>query len=264
MAQQQIKGATGTLGSGGALDTYVVPGAVIITPYAVSTIFDGSGASGSFLPCLTFKTQTGAVIARCPAPEVASGDTAEVSWFPHVAQAAATPVGSGIQFDTEPQDGDWLFVETTGSNPDLAQSSIQFTNTGNDGIQLVDKGAGGVSLGATADGGIILNSEGTSHGKLDLESSATDGELIIRNTGSNGLLISDDSSSGISMTQVSDGGITLFDEGTGGIFIAGNSTGGVFLYDNGGGGIFMRGLPNSAPGASNQLWNNGGVLNITP
>lgn len=95
MAQQQIKGATGSLGSGGSLDVYDVPGSVIVTPYSVSATFDGSGAGGAFLPCLTFKTQTGAVIARCPAPEVASGDTAEVSWFPHVAQAAAAPAPSG-------------------------------------------------------------------------------------------------------------------------------------------------------------------------
>lgn len=90
MTQQQIKGVTGSLGSGGSLDVYDVPGSVIVTPYSVSATFDGSGAGGAFLPCLTFKTQTGAVIARCPAPEVASGDTAEVSWFPHVAAAGGS------------------------------------------------------------------------------------------------------------------------------------------------------------------------------
>lgn len=85
MAQEQIKGDTGDLGSDGSLTTYTVPGSAIVTPYSVSASFDGTGASGPFLPCLTFKTITGAVIARCPAPGVAQGGTAEVSWFPHVA-----------------------------------------------------------------------------------------------------------------------------------------------------------------------------------
>lgn len=90
MAQEQIKGDTGSLGSGGSMVTYTVPGSAVVTPYTVSATFDGTGAGGSFLPCLTFKTITGAVIARCPAPEVASGSTAEVSWFPHVASATSS------------------------------------------------------------------------------------------------------------------------------------------------------------------------------
>jgi len=94
VAQQQIQGTTGSLGAGGALAVYNVPGSAIVTPYSASATFDGTGAGGAFLPCLTFKTQTGAVIARCPAPEVASGDVAEVSWFPHVASAAAAPSSS--------------------------------------------------------------------------------------------------------------------------------------------------------------------------
>lgn len=101
MAQQQIKAETGALGSDGDLQVYQVPGSVIVTPYSASAVFDGSGAAGSFIPCLTFKTQTGAIIARCPAPEVAAGDTAEVSWFPHVAPGSpgvttASPTGSGV------------------------------------------------------------------------------------------------------------------------------------------------------------------------
>lgn len=103
MAQQQIKGDTGALGADGELDTYQVPGSAVVTPYAVSANFDGTSAAGAFIPCLTFKTQTGAVIARCPAPEVAAGDSSERSWFPHVAGQAATastgiPSGSVTTF----------------------------------------------------------------------------------------------------------------------------------------------------------------------
>lgn len=107
MGQQQIKGDTGPLGSGGELVTYVVPGSALVTPYSVSAVFDGSGASGSFIPCLTFKTITGAIIARCPAPEVAAGDGAEVSWFPHVAAASKasgtlTVEDNGVAVGMEP------------------------------------------------------------------------------------------------------------------------------------------------------------------
>lgn len=87
MAQQQIKGQSGDLGVSGSLDVYEVPGSATVEPLAASAVFDGTGAAGSFIPCLTFKTITGAIIARCPAPEVAAGDTAEVSWFPGVTPA---------------------------------------------------------------------------------------------------------------------------------------------------------------------------------
>ena len=88
MAQQQIKGQSGDLGVDGTLEVYEVPGSATVEPLAASVVFDGTGAAGAFIPCLTFKTITGAIIARCPAPEVAAGDTAEVSWFPGVTPAS--------------------------------------------------------------------------------------------------------------------------------------------------------------------------------
>lgn len=95
MTQQQIAAQTGALGPDGNLNVYTVPGAVIATPVSASVIFDGSSAAGAFIPCLTFKTQTGAIIARCPASEVAAGDTAEVSWFPSVGRTSSGPAPSG-------------------------------------------------------------------------------------------------------------------------------------------------------------------------
>lgn len=81
MAQQQIKGDTGTVDGSGSFTTYTVPSSSLITPNSISVNADGSGASGNFLPCLTFRTITGAIIARCPAPGVAAGASSEVSWF---------------------------------------------------------------------------------------------------------------------------------------------------------------------------------------
>jgi hypothetical protein len=99
VTQQQIAAQPGALGADGNLNVYVVPGSVIATPVSASVIFDGTSAAGAFIPCLTFKTQTGAVIARCPAPEVAAGDTAEVSWFPSVGSvAAAAPTSTTVAY----------------------------------------------------------------------------------------------------------------------------------------------------------------------
>ena len=70
---------------------YVVPGSTAFIPRAASCSFDGTGASGAFLPVMTWLAQNGDVIGRYIAPQVAAGDSAEVSWAPFLRpQAAAT------------------------------------------------------------------------------------------------------------------------------------------------------------------------------
>jgi hypothetical protein len=64
-------------------------------PLAAFASFDGSAASGAFLPCITYYTQDGKVFARAfPATDVAAGASADVSWFPGLSQSPAT-AGSG-------------------------------------------------------------------------------------------------------------------------------------------------------------------------
>lgn len=105
VAQQQIQGKTGTVDANGALVAYPVPGSVVATPFSVSASVDGSGASGAFLPCLSFYTIAGKLIARSPAPEVAAGSSAEISWFPHVggsvSASAVKFVGARIQSNAQ-------------------------------------------------------------------------------------------------------------------------------------------------------------------
>lgn len=61
---------------------YTVPGSTAFVPRAASATFDGSGAAGAFLPTMTWLSQSGEVLGRYTAPEVAAGSSAEVSWFP--------------------------------------------------------------------------------------------------------------------------------------------------------------------------------------
>jgi hypothetical protein len=44
---------------------------------------------------------------------------------PDGADPIPTVAGGGIQFDTRPQDGDWLYVETTGTQPDTTHTGIE-------------------------------------------------------------------------------------------------------------------------------------------
>jgi hypothetical protein len=62
--------------------TYTVPGSTAFIPRAASANFDGSGAGSSFLPTMTWVAQSGQILGRYTAPEVAAGSSAEVSWFP--------------------------------------------------------------------------------------------------------------------------------------------------------------------------------------
>jgi len=111
---------------------YTIPAAQEIVPRAIFAECDGSGAGGAFLPTLQIISPSGHVVASCPAEQVAAGASADVSWFPRVA-AQAKASGSGIQFDTEPQSGDWLDVETTGT--DAGGFGMHFTDSGG-GIKI--------------------------------------------------------------------------------------------------------------------------------
>ena len=83
------------LGSNQVPLTYQVPVPGTLTALTATGVFDGSGAA-AFLPCLSFYDSDGNLISRATAPEVAAGASAEVSWFPRVAQAATAATGAGV------------------------------------------------------------------------------------------------------------------------------------------------------------------------
>lgn len=183
MAQQQIKGDTGTVDGDGSLTTYTVPGTSVITPYSVSVTADGSGASGDFLPCLTFRTITGAIIARCPAPGVVAGDSAEVSWFPHVAND-----DGDIRYDF-PNTGSWLDVTATGEAPNGV--SVDFDVQGDGGFTVFNEGVGGIAFIDQNTAGITIHSTG---GEVSIESGSPTDVLLIKDGGGAGVVIEGDPS----------------------------------------------------------------------
>jgi hypothetical protein len=95
------------LGSNAVPLSYKVPVPGTLTAISASAVFDGTSAA-TFIPCLSFYDSDGNLLARATAPVVAAGASAEVSWFPRVAQAAS---GGGIDFDKD-NEGGWLYVQT--------------------------------------------------------------------------------------------------------------------------------------------------------
>ena len=91
-------------GTAGAPAQWRVPGNGQIRPKAVYATFDGTGAAVAFLPILEVFSDGGELIGRYKANStVAAGGSADVSWFPHVAEPAApTPGGAALP---------WMFYE---------------------------------------------------------------------------------------------------------------------------------------------------------
>lgn len=63
--------------------TYRIPPGGQVTLESVAAFFDGSGAAGTFLPCLAVYSQDDKLIGRWfPSQQMAAGDTGEVSYGP--------------------------------------------------------------------------------------------------------------------------------------------------------------------------------------
>lgn len=83
--------------------------------YSVSAMFDGSGAGGAFLPCLSVYSQDDKLVGRFFPEEVAAGDSAEVTFAPFLGAARASPAASGQAFATVVfASGASAFVQTSG------------------------------------------------------------------------------------------------------------------------------------------------------
>ena len=83
------------LGSDQVPLAYTVPVPGTLTTLAASAVFNGSAAA-AFIPCLSLYDSDGNLISRATAPEVAAGDSAEVSWFPGLGLAAASATGAVV------------------------------------------------------------------------------------------------------------------------------------------------------------------------
>jgi len=79
---------------GDAPYTYQVPGSLEVQPYTSTATYDGTNASGDFVPTLSIYSQSGGLLARVfPAATVTAGDTAEVTFMPPFGSAASTQGG---------------------------------------------------------------------------------------------------------------------------------------------------------------------------
>ncbi len=92
--------------------TYTVTGAGEVAPYTATATFDGSGAGGDFVPCLSFYSIEGVLLARLPltVQTITAGQSAEVTWAPFLGtgtgkkppSAASTYQSNGTPVGTEP------------------------------------------------------------------------------------------------------------------------------------------------------------------
>ena len=232
-------------------NTYTVPGADTIEPLAASVSYDGTGAAGAFMPCLSIYSQDGHLISRTfPAASVAQGSSSEVSFIPFVPPASGSAGGGGIQFDVD-NVGDWLAVETTG-----------FGGPFNAGLYFNDSGGGGIAFESAADAnnGYIFDCRGNGNSgfRFEVHDDGNNGgmQFFVGGVGNNGIqiLTSDTSSNGIVIDDTSDGGIRMS-----------TSTGLILTVSGSGGAIPLTivGLPTANPGGTNRVWNNAGVLSIT-
>jgi hypothetical protein len=155
---------------------YTVPAAQEITVRNVRASFNGAAAAGSYVPTLQIVGDSGIVVAEAPVGEtLAAGASADVSWFPRVAAAAAGgPGGAGIQFDVDPQTGGLLDVETETGRFDLIQNApahdlnvVATTTdvliTGGKGVLIEGDGDDGVQLKTTGLGDMVFTAQGGSN-----------------------------------------------------------------------------------------------------
>ena len=78
---------------------YTVPGAQVIQVKSVRAVIDGSGAGGAFTPVLQLKDPNGTIVWQAPGDNtIAAGASADVSWFPRVAAAAAASSTGAISW----------------------------------------------------------------------------------------------------------------------------------------------------------------------
>lgn len=79
-------------------ETYELGATESLNPRAIFAHFNGAGAAGPFLPCVTYYTQDGLVFARSfPSDEVAAGASADVSWFPGLRGPASSSPGTSAR-----------------------------------------------------------------------------------------------------------------------------------------------------------------------
>lgn len=138
--------------SGGA-----VPFAIRLAPSedihlsSVTAEWDGSGASGTFLACLSLYSQAGVLLSRSfPSQQFAAGDTGVVTYAPPLGASGSAGSGSGGS-------GEWARVRrtTTVSVPATSSILVPWTNF------ITSDGDGAVfGTGTEANPDVVSNTSG--------------------------------------------------------------------------------------------------------
>lgn len=156
--------------SPGALPAaYQLPPGFDIRLDSIAAMFDGSGASEDFYPCLAIYSQDNKLIGRFfPAQALASGDTAEVTFAPFLGRGASAAAGDGIKFETFPQSGKWLYVDTDHGEGSPNGYGLELVDKSAEGIHILERfgRSGRIVIEQQDDTGILLLNE---HDSAELE-----------------------------------------------------------------------------------------------
>lgn len=170
--------------------------------------------------------------------------------------------GAGLQFDTDPQDGDWLGWRTTAASGSPSGYGLHIQDASNvgiliehigpsSGVVLIESDNGDVTV--SADSGILsVTSGGSGSAVFGTEG---DAQAIFEShaTGGTGVLI----------RNRNQGNMHLENEGNGDINIECDGNGSINLAIDGSGFLTITGLPTVNPGGTGRVWNNLGILSIT-
>lgn len=141
--------------------SYRVPPSLEIVAASVFARFDGTGASGDFVPTLDILSQSGQLMARVAVSQTLSaGDLARVTWAPFLRmQQASTPpppsgsvieLGADTEVTTTSGAGLTQIVLTGFGGPN---SGAYFDVDGSGQMRILDKGVYGFHMSA---GGMVL------------------------------------------------------------------------------------------------------------
>jgi hypothetical protein len=128
----------------------------------------------------------------------------------------------GIQFDTYPQAGQWLYVETDGTDTSPSGFGMEFFDDSGNGIDLASHGD--ITLRATGGGGINITTTGDFLAG-PLQQDVGDPTIL---TGQGITIHNNDSSASLTLESDSDGYYVRLDD-AGGISFGSTGWGGDFL-----------------------------------
>jgi hypothetical protein len=189
--------------SGAIPEDYVIGGASDIDVLAIMGDWDGSGSGSDFLPVVQFLDAAGQVIAQAIGAVIAAGGSATVTFAPFL-ESKSVATGGGIQFDTSPQAGDWLYVETDNESGSPNGYGMEFNDqsgggikveslygvevlsAGSDGISLRDIGTGGAQLFSAVgvfieSGDVFVKADSSGSKTIYLDLSAVGSQVKVRN-----------------------------------------------------------------------------------